>query len=211
MFDSGSKENYNLKKIGELMVEGETNHLIVSDPSYSREQEELLACRVANPREGKWIGYIDWLDEDARVKTLFLVNESILRGLNGDEWKFQKSIGVDSAQCVISLLQDFRQDSKIDASKIVNGFSDGDDLYYDACCDITLDYEYSAGMLPGGIVSRTGYGDGVYPVFVMKSGGIPIAVKIEFIFEEIDKRHTRNYNFGLAEDYMSRGMNKFQT
>lgn len=62
--------------------------------------------------------------------------------------------------------------------------------WYEMCCDKTLSNE-NAGVIPGGVVSSSGYGDGGYDAFIAKnSNGQVIGVKIVFLLEEED-----DYNF----------------
>lgn len=62
-----------------------------------------------------------------------------------------------------------------------------DDLWYSMCCDKTL--TRSAGIVPGGVVSNSGFGDGGYDAYVLKDkDGTVVAVRIIFIEEGTDDR-----------------------
>lgn len=59
------------------------------------------------------------------------------------------------------------------------------DDWYRMCCDKTLG-ELGCGSIDGGVVSRSGYGDGGYEAFVATEGNEVVAVKVVFIPEYED-------------------------
>jgi hypothetical protein len=66
---------------------------------------------------------------------------------------------------------------------------DGEEWYH-ACCELTLGPD-SWGVLPNGVVSSSGFGDGSYAVYGLKNdGGEYVAFKVVFIdaaeFEDDD-------------------------
>lgn len=64
--------------------------------------------------------------------------------------------------------------------------------WYEMCCDKTLS-DQGAGVIPGGVVSRSGYGDGGYDCFIQKDkSGQIVGVKIVFISEEEFKEEEDN-------------------
>ena len=67
--------------------------------------------------------------------------------------------GVDSGQAGIFDIQKYR----IPDADATSDSSDTDSDWYLACCNITESGE--AGVLDGGVVSRTGIGDGAYGVY----------------------------------------------
>jgi hypothetical protein len=63
------------------------------------------------------------------------------------------------------------------------------DIWYQACCKITLDNTESWGVLPNGVVSSSGFGDGSYDVYGIKDAyGEYIAFRVVFIeAEDLDE------------------------
>lgn len=59
----------------------------------------------------------------------------------------------------------------------------GNTLWYNMCCDNTLS-EKSAGVIPFGCVSSSGYGDGGYVGYVTKKGDEIVGFKIVYIGDE---------------------------
>lgn len=57
---------------------------------------------------------------------------------------------------------------------------DGEEPYYEACCDATLGND-SAGIVPGGAVSSSGFGDGGYDIKEMRRKGKLLGLRIDFI------------------------------
>jgi hypothetical protein len=98
-------------------------------------------------------------------------------------------VGVDSGQAGIFDKSSFKNDSLIEKDPEFHHAYRRDKpggRWYAACCDITLSEE-EAGVLLGGVVSTSGYGDGGYDCFVVKSGDEVVAVKIVFIGEDEDE------------------------
>jgi hypothetical protein len=59
------------------------------------------------------------------------------------------------------------------------------DIWYHACCKITLDKPESWGALPNGVVSSSGFGDGSYTVYGIKDAyGQYAAFRVVFIEPE---------------------------
>ena len=106
------------------------------------------------------------LDETRRL-------QKILRG------KYKKcfdGIGVDSGQCGIF-------DSLLYPKGDTGEYGDTDS-FYGKCCDATVgDNRY--GIVDGrGVVSESGFGDGVYKLYELEEKGEIIALKIIFIEEK---------------------------
>lgn len=85
--------------------------------------------------------------------------------------------GVDSGQAGIFDINHYRIPDVEDHDDQVDTDSD----WYLACCDITESGE-EAGVLTGGVVSRTGIGDGAYGVYkAVNEQDQVVGVKIVFI------------------------------
>ena len=94
------------------------------------------------------------------------------------EWiKCPFVVGVDSGQAGIFDRNHYRVSEVSDRE----GNADTDSKWYLACCDLTDNGE-EAGVLTGGVVSRTGMGDGAYGVYKAVNGQSQVVgVKIVFI------------------------------
>jgi len=97
---------------------------------------------------------------------------------NKENWEYVGSCGVDSGQILFvdpCYLHDW-----------VNGEYD-DDSDYGRCCSVTLSKEGAGGVVLNKgaevVATQTAYGDGFYPVFIMKDGGGRI-VEAKIVFKE---------------------------
>ena len=140
----------------------------VSDPCYER---DVWCCgTVDNCKIGTWEAGVfvrdegEWGERMAVLAVRFAEDgprfEEITRatdkGLKG--WTMCRfEVGVDSGQAGIFDDAHYMDNSIFeDVAK-----SDYGDEWYNHCCDITLS-RMQAGVLPFGVVSRSGYGDGGY-------------------------------------------------
>ncbi|MBM7111671.1 DUF4241 domain-containing protein [Brevibacillus laterosporus] len=155
--------------------------LVVSDPCY--ECQQGISGIVEEAAIGTWIGIIDQIDTGdwgERCAYVCAYHESIdiEQVTNWEACDF--IVGVDSGQAGIFEHQIYRvDDSVIGETKFMP-----EDRWYSSCCDQTLG-EPKAGVINGGVVSSSGFGDGGYDAFIAKNAeGKVIAVQIVFITEE---------------------------
>lgn len=108
------------------------------------------------------------------------------------------TIGVDSGQAGIFSHDSYRNDDhsvlqerpepsgKPGCSWDYGYFSDQPgDKFYDLMCGLTLNNEEGWGVYDKGVVSRSGYGDGSYDLYVTRNGeGQIIGICIDFLVEE---------------------------
>tara|TARA_R100001230_G_C5682102_1_gene189448 strand:- start:216 stop:656 length:441 start_codon:yes stop_codon:yes gene_type:complete len=114
-----------------------------------------------------------------------------------DSWEYIGSIGVDSGQMMLSdpsYVKDFADSD--DVEKLLDSIKDGSDdsySYIGACSQSNTPQQ--AGVLVNdigaelGVVCSSGFGDGLYPVFVKRhdfgdDGKRVVEMKIEFVNEE---------------------------
>ena len=114
-----------------------------------------------------------------------------------DSWEYIGSIGVDSGQMMLSdpsYVKDFAESD--DGEKLLDSIKDGSDdsySYIGACSQSNTPQQ--AGVLVNdigaelGVVCSSGFGDGLYPVFVKRhdfgdDGKRVVEMKIEFVNEE---------------------------
>ena len=92
-------------------------------------------------------------------------------------------VGVDSGQAGLFDASHYRDDTVIPNHENLKD-KEPSELWYDHCCNITLS-PLSAGVLPYGVVSSSGYGDGGYDCFICRNEyGQIIRAEIEFIPED---------------------------
>ncbi|MGG1442415.1 DUF4241 domain-containing protein [Brevibacillus laterosporus] len=155
--------------------------LVVSDPCY--ECQQGISGIVEEAAIGTWIGLIDQIDtgdwgERCAYVCAYHKSIDIEQVTNWEACDF--IVGVDSGQAGIFEHQIYRvDDSVIGETRFMP-----EDRWYSSCCDQTLG-EPKAGVINGGVVSSSGFGDGGYEAFIAKNAeGKVIAVQIVFITEE---------------------------
>ena len=167
--------------------------LAVSDPCY----EVDVWCRgeLENVKNGTWRASA--IEQNAgrwgkRISRLIAVHEEHLDETEDATYTgFPElapfEVGVDSGQAGIFDAAHYRDASILPEGDHKHLFEGAEaEPWYDYCCDITLS-DLSAGVLPYGCVSSSGYGDGGYDCFFWKDDdGKVIRVEIEFIADEND-------------------------
>ena len=172
--------------------------LILSDPCY--ELGTWCQGTVENVKKGTWVADTVISDEGGwgnRVSMLVAYNEESANGSFGlsDKLKALYGVerlsfdgGVDSGQFGYFDAETFRNDeSAKDLHKYVfRGEADSqEDAWYRACCHLTLG-DNQWGVLPQGVVSSSGFGDGSYPTYCIKDfvSGEIIGLVTVFIGED---------------------------
>ena len=157
----------------------------VSDQSYD---DDMWCCgTIKNCKTGKWNGIIAKQDEGSwgvRVSMVAAIHQSSrvnkttldkIRTESVDEdtgdWQvaFPKdwkeggfTVGVDSGQA--GLFDDLMYDKDEQFAGCEPPSVDFGSLFYNHCCDLTLS-DACGGVIPNGVVSSSGYGDGSYVSF----------------------------------------------
>jgi hypothetical protein len=163
--------------------------LVCSDPFYSIP----TWCQgiVENVKNGTWVADVERSDKGDWGNRISVLEVRHIDNTNPD-FDFNEHLpftgGVDSGQFGFFDKAFYRNDeSAKDLEKY--GFSsdfdkeDGD-VWYRACCQKTLGDE-SWGVLPNGVVSTSGFGDGSYDVFEQKNAeGEVIALCVVYIWED---------------------------
>jgi len=170
--------------------------MVCSDPCYSIP----TWCQgiVSNVKNGNWEAGIETSDEGSwgeRIARLWVYNleaaikdPSIVKTIeNGGGHEMPFSAGVDSGQFGFFDHANYRKDDSAKdlpqydfGGQFGMGTNEGD-AWYGACCHLTLGEE-NWGVLPNGVVSSSGYGDGSYGVTGIKNDeGQYIAFCVVFI------------------------------
>ena len=172
------------KYLGDFQIE--SGMVFVSDPCYELDTE--CAKLVENVKNGKWIAEIEtkkvWGE---RVSKLRCYHVSVKHG-DRIEWEtVSADIGVDSGQAGVFDYDHFKKDS--DAEGLIRESKKEiickDEPWYSMCCDRTLN-ESGAGVIPFGVVSSSGLGDGTYICEVAKEDDVVVAIQVNFLEEEED-------------------------
>ncbi|MCJ8014208.1 DUF4241 domain-containing protein [Paenibacillus sp. KQZ6P-2] len=158
-----------------------SGQLVVADPCYDLNTETIIMGVLDSVLNGSWVGQVEKVevrDWGEACSKLTAYHHSVAEQEASLEWvKCPFIVGVDSGQAGIFDIQKYRIPDA-DAKDIG---SDTDSEWYYACCDMTESGE-EAGVLDGGVVSRTGMGDGAYGVYMAMNGEKQIVgVKIVFI------------------------------
>lgn len=164
----GKKYNGELTRLGTFELTGPV--LRVSDPCYDR---DVWCCgTIENCKPGSWETAVLMQDEgDWGIRNAILVArheeggpelEAFRKVLNGKDKTWQEcpfEVGVDSGQAGIFDDKHYQDNSVFDGMPAAE--FDPDNSWYSHCCDITMS-PLGAGVLPFGVVSSSGYGDGGY-------------------------------------------------
>lgn len=172
----------NGKFIGEFELK--ERNVIISDPCYelgALGQEEL-----SNVKQGTWKVFIKTkiVSGKEKVAELIAINDEIEEPLDDLKRKWRKmfTIDVDSGQAGFFQKNIYRKDNSslnLPVSPDIKIVADGD-RWYSVCCNITLS-EQKAGILEGGAVSSSGFGDGGYPFYAIKRKGQVVGMRLVFI------------------------------
>ncbi|MBO1511370.1 SMI1/KNR4 family protein [Metabacillus bambusae] len=151
------------KTVGTFTVE--SGKVIVTDPCYQVDEEEDLQIILSNVKNGNWTASITYSDEEVVESLLVFYGEKKPSG----KWHVcDKPIAVDSAQAGIFDLAGFGRDEVIqyEVKNVYDIEIEEVGLkYYVACCDMVAS-DAQGGVVPGGAISMSGYGDGMYEVKV---------------------------------------------
>lgn len=149
----------------------------ISDPCYDK--DDVFGGMVISAKNGDWVGTADMEQTGWGERVVRLTAE------HRDHSKFSESVRqrimVDSGQVGVFDLESYKDDSLVrNVKRIHKETICEDEPWYSICCDRTLS-EYQWGVIPNGVVSTSGYGDGVYEAtcFVDKNGD---AFRVEVIF-----------------------------
>jgi len=153
-------------KIGEFEVTG--NVLTVSDPCY--EPGTWCAGEIPDAKPGIWEAHIGirhdkkWGD---RVAYLAACRKECPNKKLLAEYPAPFEVGVDSGQAGIFDRAHYQDASVV--TPVPNPISK-EYPWYSACCHQTLKTEHQAGVIPYGVVSSSGMGDGGYTCRLYASG-----------------------------------------
>ena len=146
-----------------------SSEVIVSDPCYSR--PTWCQAVLTDVLPGNFIAQVNEDPESGRCAELLVIHEDYYQSRL--DWREHSGCGVDSGQLGVFDAASYRDDSAAGSLGAPNvdfvlpgQFSDGD-AWYEQICKFTLD-DLGYGSYDSGVVSSTGYGDGMYPLDVAR-------------------------------------------
>ncbi|OIB01617.1 hypothetical protein AK95_28565 [Paenibacillus sp. LC231] len=158
-----------------------SGQLVVADPCYELDTNIIIMGVLDAVLNGTWASEVekveipDWGEANAKLTAYH--HSAAEQGAFLEWIKCPFVAGVDSGQAGIFDIQKYR----IPDADATSDSSDTDSDWYLACCNITESGE-EAGVLDGGVVSRTGIGDGAYGVYkAVNEQDQVVGVKIVFI------------------------------
>ena len=191
--------------------ESTSGKLVCSDPCY----KIPTWCQgiVENVKNGVWGAEINLSDEDdwgMRVASLYIVNEHANATMTDIETKIFEdeplnfAAGVDSGQFGFFDFAHYRNDESAKALPKQDFGENYDvqegDAWYRACSNLTLGDE-QWGVLPNGVVSSSGFGDGSYDVYGYKDAyGEYVAFAVVFIYDEDDEEDEDWESMNLVDE-----------
>ena len=163
--------------------------IVASDPCY----EIPTWCQgiIENVKNGEWVATVETDPSSGRIAVLMISHKDVnleLSDMFVDEEEFTFDGGVDSGQFGFFDKDAYRKDELVkDLTK--SDFGEGydeksGDTWYRAVCALTLGSE-SWGVLPDGVASSSGWGDGSYTVYGVKDTRSPqlewVGLRVVFI------------------------------
>lgn len=181
---------FKIYDIGEFTQK--SSKMIVSDPYYDYIPKEHKANSrlfklnnvIRNPSKGKWkVLTMVYDKEDGRNARLLAINESIFNEDNNEkylvmDWEKISNIGVDSAMAGI---YDLKHYGRIRKPKNSRKDEEDNDKWSEMNFNLTRNNKDNAAIFKNGCVSVSGYGDGFYPVYVLKDNKENV-VGVQIIF-----------------------------
>ena len=150
----------------------DSGSILISDPCYDDAEYMHIVVEAHN---GEWDAFVEEYDDNISKLGATLV------GTNVGYLESKGVAGVDSGQ--MGIYDEPHFDNKKSVKKPLFDFGDNADhsKWYRMCCERTLNSP--AGVIPHGVVSSSGWGDGAYDVKVSKLDGKVNHIEIIFIYE----------------------------
>ena len=168
-----------IKELGKFRMV--TGTVIVSDPCYVIDGGSQRV--IENVLNGDWDCKVVCLE--GRVAELLARHSANLR--SSAKWtEAAGKIGVDSGQAGIFDESHYRDDDVENGIKRIGpDVICPEERWYSLCCDRSLNSKSGAGVIPFGVVSSSGYGDGEYNCYIQRDKKAQVVgIKIVFITAE---------------------------
>lgn len=165
-----------------------TPEVIVTDPCYDTTGMGTYSLFLKNAKLGTWFAHVNKADIRGQgPSSIVAVHKDHMSGKK--MWHVASyDIGVDSGQAGIFEFDNYRKDGLVaDTPRFVAEYgykpdpTEPGDLWYAMCCDKSLYEDINAGVVPGGAVSSTKYGDGCYTCEIAEDADLNvIGIRIKF-------------------------------
>jgi hypothetical protein len=157
----------------------ESGKAFVSDPCY--DLDTWCAKVVENVKNGTWLAQIETMKTwGERVSKLTCFHESVRVPEYLAFAMIDADIGVDSGQAGIFDVNHFKRD--LDVIGLPREYKETireEEPWYSYCCDRTL--SKMADVIPFGVVSSSGLGDGSYRLEVAKKSDEVVGMQVTFL------------------------------
>ncbi len=166
----------------------------VSDPCY--DNDVWCKTRLTDVYPGVYNVEVEKSDEGGwgnRVSRVTVIHKGYIMECNDESsWEEHSEIGVDSGQAGIFCESSYRNDelsegiTTPDVNFNLSDYRDdkGGDRWYEKMCKFTL-CEQQWGVYDTGVVTSSGYGDGGYPLDIVRNDdGQIVGMRITYIFPE---------------------------
>lgn len=168
--------------------------LVSTDPAYDLQTAGIpgLGAVLEKCKQGTWMAVS--IQKKFNKDKWFMPSELVVHHESCRDWttlkweEVPKGVGADTAQVGIWDREHFSDDTLVPKDKNwinekgeVTGPWVPEQMWYSWCCELTSGGNFAA-VMPYGVVSRSGYGDGGYPLFVSRNvDGLIIAVLVRFV------------------------------
>lgn len=162
--------------------------VLITDPCY--EDDCAYRARIDNAKCGMWFARLTIREDphEERVSRLVAMHQNYQKP-RGLTWKnISYDIGVDSGMAGVFDTNVYRDDALVEGTPRFiseNGFipwKDSGDIWFAMCADAVHYSNKLGGVVPGGCVSSTGYGDGVYKADALRNGdGEVVGIRIIYL------------------------------
>ena len=175
----------------------------VSDPCYT--DDVWCKTKLTNVKEGMYNVTVEKSNINGwgnRITRLQVVHTTVM-GYSESDWEEDSEIGVDSGQAGIFCESSYRNDEVAETIKNgngirIDGIEDGD-KWYEKMCRFTLG-DKGWGDYETGVVTRSGLGDGGYPLDVLQlEDGTIVGMRITYIFDDEEEEEDEDMSI---EDQM---------
>lgn len=172
--------------------------VMVSDPCYSRPTWCQHILKNVLPGEYECFT-LEVQEYGRRISVLQVIHKDYLN--TSLSWrKASDQIGVDSGQCGIFSIESYRNDMvQIERPVLVDGFAmpfneQPGDTWYESMCHFTL-CDKGWGEYSEGVVSSSGFGDGVYTCKVAKMDKKIVGITLDFGLHKLNNNFLNDLQF----------------
>lgn len=176
------------KKLGRFEVRDGV--LVVSDPSYDLDDVRRgSGVEILNAKKGDWNAQItisEFRQPRLALVSSLTVFHSSIRDFQELSWAFEGCVGVDRGMMGIYDFSAFHDRDRVPLEtewtfgESKDQPADPGELWYSLCCELCLHHQ--SGILDGGVVTRSGKGDGNYEYSIARNNdGSVVGIQLVFV------------------------------